>query len=1145
MAGPYIVDVGDAFSTTSPITINPATAVPAGTTIVILGFFNGTSAGSTTASDTKGNSYVLKASQSGNNISTNTFVQALVSETGNALTTSDTITITNATVDATNGMFFDVAYIVGLASGTKLDAAVTATSFGTGTSASITSGTPGVAGEMMIALATNVTTIGATTGNSLNWLNPWAISNIAIAQEYYGTSAQTVVQTVASGPWAALILGFKLAAVDPNLSFFQIIAGTSPATGTLQRAIPAGALIVVDGYTGAPTGRTCKITDTQGNLYKYICEAPVGGNGLLNGCEVWFYSYNIAPLTTSDVITMTDPFAGGNGMGMAFNYSTTISGSQDPLDHNVTATSCGQGNPYSVSSGVPTQTNELFFVALGGVEVAGAPFTTQEPVPAPWTWFWLGPNTAYTINSGLASQTFSGSFSVSAAWSLAVFAFRNSPYSYSRPPGAAVRDSLGAWPSRRAKDVNRGGKLLRKAQFAGSTIGYKLENDFWFTSVSFSLTGVSATASAGTFARIVAFTLAGAIATAGAGSFTPKDQPATLTGEGAVSSAGSLAITEQLTFAGASATAAAGALTPSVITTLAGASATSAAGSFSERDSPSLTGASATSGAGALSEIVIGSFSGVGGVSGAGTLVPTEPTTLTGASATSGSGSFTTSAAGTLAHASATAAAAAIGLAATFGPGGAIATTGSAGSISFQGQLVGASAAGSPGSLTDSISFTATGASATAAAGSIAPTDKTTLVGAGATSAAGSIGIVGLTGALPEASAIASAGALGLVGTFGFVGIGVSATGQAGTIILGGQFVAASATGGAGSFTDSVAGSFAGATATAAAGAITPQAKPTLAGASATAAAGVLAPVGAFGLSGAAAMSGVGTFALTVGALPGGAAATAGAGFIQTQGQLGSAQATGSPGSLAGQVIPSTLIGASASSSAGTFAPAAPYPLAGVAAASSAGQMAGEVTTGALTGVSAIAAAGPMAITVLPALTGGQAVAAAGFIVPAGSRALAGVSAASGGGSLVSDPGGNPAGVEATASAGVLGSVEQVIGGAAIAVSAAGSISGATAGGFTGAGATGSAGEFPGASITGGFVGVGATGAAAPLIIGGAGSAFSALVGVSAFTVASVVEPAIVFIDPHQILRVPVPVGALKLTRPIATLRVPAETRSA
>lgn len=466
MAGPYVVDIGFGFSTTpAAASMNPASAVPAGATIIIMAFDGGLTPGSSTVTDSQSNVYhqiVFKAQDNVASNGSNIFFYAF---NVTALSTGDTITFTDSSAGGGNTLFFDAAYIVGLASGDPLDTSITATSSGNSASAAITSGAPSSAGRLFICQAANVLNVGQTTGNSLNWLNPFAIANTAIVQEYYGTAAQSVTQQVTSGPWDVIIVGFKLAAVDPNLSFFQIIAGTSPATGTLQRAIPAGALIVVDGFTGAPTGRTCKITDTQGNIYKYICEAPVGGNGLLNGCEVWFYAYNINALTTSDVITMTDPFSSPDGMGMAFNFSTYISGSEDPLDHNTITTSYGQANPYSVSSGVPTQLNELFYVALGGVEVTGGPFTTQEPVPAPWTWFWLGPNTAYTINSSLAPQTFSGSFSVSAAWSLATFAFRSSPFSYSRPGGEVVRggaQGINAWASRRAKDVSRGGKLLRK-----------------------------------------------------------------------------------------------------------------------------------------------------------------------------------------------------------------------------------------------------------------------------------------------------------------------------------------------------------------------------------------------------------------------------------------------------------------------------------------------------------------------------------------------------------------------------------------------------------------------------------------------------------------------------------------------------------
>ena len=138
-------------------------------------------------------------------------------------------------------------------------------------------------------------------------------------------------------------------------------------------------------------------------------------------------------------------------------------------------------------------------------------------------------------------------------------------------------------------------------------------------SVSFTPTGVSATATAGTFTPKVAITAAGAAATGAAGSFIPAVSW-TASGVTATGAAGSFAAsaTATITPTGVSAAGTAGSFTTAITVTGAGVAATGTAGAFAPAISLTAAGAAATGAAGSFTPSVATAGAGVSAIGTAG-----------------------------------------------------------------------------------------------------------------------------------------------------------------------------------------------------------------------------------------------------------------------------------------------------------------------------------------------------------------------------------------------------------------------------------------------------------------------------------------------------------------------------------------------
>lgn len=161
--------------------------------------------------------------------------------------------------------------------------------------------------------------------------------------------------------------------------------------------------------------------------------------------------------------------------------------------------------------------------------------------------------------------------------------------------------------------------------------------------VTVALTGVSATASAGTLAPSNSKAITGTAATAAAGTLAPSNSKA-VTGNAATGAAGTVAPSASIGITGNAATAAAGTLAPSVSVSLTGNAGTSAVGTVSPSVgvTVALTGVAASASAGNVAPATSIGLTGNAGTGAVGTVTPSVGVTiaLTGVSATASAGNI-------------------------------------------------------------------------------------------------------------------------------------------------------------------------------------------------------------------------------------------------------------------------------------------------------------------------------------------------------------------------------------------------------------------------------------------------------------------------------------------------------------------------
>lgn len=147
--------------------------------------------------------------------------------------------------------------------------------------------------------------------------------------------------------------------------------------------------------------------------------------------------------------------------------------------------------------------------------------------------------------------------------------------------------------------------------------------------INASLTGVSATATAGIISGAVAVTVAGVAVTASAGSLKAQIG-ATVSGVVVTASAGAITPRVDKTLPSVSAAASAGNITPAPSVTVAGVAATASAGNILPNPSKTLTGVSASAQVGNILPVVQAILSGVSATAQAGTVRGTTTLTLAG-----------------------------------------------------------------------------------------------------------------------------------------------------------------------------------------------------------------------------------------------------------------------------------------------------------------------------------------------------------------------------------------------------------------------------------------------------------------------------------------------------------------------------------
>lgn len=384
--------------------------------------------------------------------------------------------------------------------------------------------------------------------------------------------------------------------------------------------------------------------------------------------------------------------------------------------------------------------------------------------------------------------------------------------------------------------------------------------------------GVAATATAGSLLLIITDTPLGVSVTALAGSVTGLESSA-VTGAACTASAGSLAPAESKAITGVSATASAGAMTPSESQTVTGVSATASAGSVTEAESKAVTGVAATASAGSLAIALASGLSGVAITAFAGTLTPAELAAVLGASAQAFAGSVAKTEQASAPGVSVTATAGSLAEALT-APLTGVAATAHAGSVSVSSSsgssttLAGVQAGAQAGSLAPALNDNLAGAAATATAGSLASGPAPSIPGVSATALAGS---VSKAEAKPITGAAATAQAGALTDAIAEQIPGVSASAIAGSVAEAEAkpISGASATASAGSVTavpaDDLFQGITGVGIVASAGGINPATNDNLEGVAATAEAGSIR--GPFYLTGASATAEVGaiTFVILIG----------------------------------------------------------------------------------------------------------------------------------------------------------------------------------------------------------------------------------------------------------------------------------------
>lgn len=193
----------------------PVGGVPSGALICFAVDENSGAAGGSVA-DTSGNTYNLVSTVGLNNdIASNGFGRFYYVQNATALSSGNSITWTKQV--SGNQASVSAFYATGVATASALDASVTATAFGSSTTPTVTSGTPGQAGELFVGALWSKAggTFTQDSGNS--WAIPFNQGGATAAtqvnggnQVNAGSGTKTFAPTLSSSvPWSTGVWGFK------------------------------------------------------------------------------------------------------------------------------------------------------------------------------------------------------------------------------------------------------------------------------------------------------------------------------------------------------------------------------------------------------------------------------------------------------------------------------------------------------------------------------------------------------------------------------------------------------------------------------------------------------------------------------------------------------------------------------------------------------------------------------------------------------------------------------------------------------------------------------------------------------------------------------------------------------------------------
>src|SRR5215472_62927 len=432
--GPPVVTLGRATAATAAtLAITTPTAVPAGATIVVGVRENNTTTNQTGSSltDSAGNTYSLAG------VASNTSGRTAMFYCSNclALASSGTITYTKTGL-STNSTQMEALFAtdVGAYDSAAFGSNVSNSS---GTTITITSGTPAVAGETFFGFTGN-SGASSTFTQDAAWSAPpfdFLASQTPTACGAFRTNAPGAAITYAP-TWgtaatsiSGIVIGFK-----PTTAFSVVNIGhtTNAAnasfTQSVANGVPAGATIIVavreSTTTTNPTSGS--VTDSAGNSYT-LSGAVVNTAGRTG---IW-YCQNCLTIASAGTITYTKTGATTDPTVICAGYITGIGA----YDSAVFASNVSNSNvtTLTVTSGTPSVAGELF-VAFMGVQVsettitndlywASSPFDAAvSTTPCP-----IG---GFRLNAGNGTLTYAPSWGTTGTCAGAVIGFQ--------PAGAAV-----------------------------------------------------------------------------------------------------------------------------------------------------------------------------------------------------------------------------------------------------------------------------------------------------------------------------------------------------------------------------------------------------------------------------------------------------------------------------------------------------------------------------------------------------------------------------------------------------------------------------------------------------------------------------------------------------------------------------------